>query len=1657
MKSNMIKMITMCMCMVVVGFAAQKGQEPVKVEQNTVIVKDQSYYDNLLNQMTNNNGDESKVVAEKANPDQAKIDYYIEQGIMRADASLNDPESCPPHADDRDTDVWLLMIDSYGDGWNGNQVCIGGSCAGLDSGSSGWASFGSLADGSYSVTCGGGSYMGEVSWEIQDCCYGVLLSGTCPYDGSLDLGAPPATCDDNEISLDLSGGSYCSEVSWDLSDGSSGSGCGTTDFCLADGDYTFNGYDSWGDGWNGNTATFTDADGNIVGSFAVEGSSGSWTITVPIPSCASGVYDCAGECDGAATEDCNGTCGGNGFLDCNGNCTTYDYWIGDGWCDSILACDEHGCDGGDCASDCAGTCNGDATEDCAGTCGGSATVDDCGECGGDGSSCSCDGEYLTVNMVDSWGDGWNGNNFCINDECATIESGASGSYTFCVDLSASNDVTCGGGSYQGEVSWTLNAEDGSEVLAGGAPYSSCLGDCGVGGCMDANADNYNADATYDDGSCNGYIGMDCDYFGYAGYILDCDAWYCVPSSWLGDGGCDSAYFACAELSCDGGDCEDCAGDCLGSAADDACGTCNGDCTESGGGCSDTDNGAVDTYGDGCAGYTQYPSWCGGYDDDDFNSGDMCCACGGGDITSGTISCGDGSCDCDGNVADCNGDCGGSAANDECGVCNGDNSSCADCCGVPNGAGDSCDGDCGACGASIPDGACDCDGNVTDCAGTCGGDAAEDNCGTCDSDSSNDCPQDCAGVFGGDSFTDCSGNCVDGWLMSYLGDGWCDGSDAPWGIDLSCYDCDNGDCSGDCGCEDDSSCLDDCGVPNGDNSSCADCAGTPNGDAELDYCGVCDGGNVANDCGDPCDDGSCDCAGVPGGDSFADCVGTCVAASYSSWIGDGYCDDGTYGIDYVSCGDFNCDNGDCGTELLEDGTCGTPDGGGSFADACADAGGFYCGDDESNWTWYSPDGCVPSNYICDGWDDCVDASDEAGCGRESNGDLSEKMRAEKAAHFAGLDSKVFIEDESRDDCGGTGPDVGCDGVCFSGLEDVGCGCGEDLNGDGCCGDESTDCSGTCGGTAIEDCSDDDCGGVGNWIGDGLCDGASQTYGYDLSCYDCDGGDCIDECGVCDGDSSSCADCCGEANGDNSSCGGSGDANGDGGLDVLDIVLTVSWILGSESADECDANEGDVDGNGTVNVLDVIASIDMILAGYTYGCTDATAPEYNADADADDGSCWTSCGGNLGWLADGWCDSGNNNAECAYDSGDCCESTCVSATYDCAASTGPCGADACLDPAGNNDNCPQPDCATSACGGWISNYTCEELVGYGYDCSLCEAEGACPEDAEGCAFDWSAYGAESCDAAWDSFGIDCATLEAVYGWNCLGCSCPGDADDGGEECVNDDSTADSWDYTCTMNGSSCYGGYYDDDDFDECSQCCACEGDASCDRGTAESKAKDLRINTDSGKKPFVVKSDANSSLGRETKTSSKFESKLQRAGSVKLIQTAEGLSYEADGFVGFEITLSHGADFEINVTKAGYIASSRTDGNTTKVLVVNNENSELFSSTGDFEIVDVIAGTTGGTALTADIIVGPKEFGLSGAYPNPFNPATSFELSMSQEGFVSVKVYNLMGQVVATLHEGNLTATSHSFTWNASDVASGMYFLKAETAVNVDIQKIMFMK
>ena len=64
---------------------------------------------------------------------------------------------------------------------------------------------------------------------------------------------------------------------------------------------------------------------------------------------------------------------------------------------------------------------------------------------------------------------------------------------------------------------------------------------------------------------------------------------------------------------------------------------------------------------------------------------------------------------------------------------------------------------------------------------------------------------------------------------------------------------------------------------------------------------------------------------------------------------------------------------------------------------------------------------------------------------------------------------------------------------------------------------------------------------------------------------------------------------------------------------------------------------------------------------------------------------------------------------------------------------------------------------------------------------QSEGNVNRDCSDCEFDFTNYGSECCDSAWDEYGIDCATLEANYSWDCSGCNCPGDGGTtGGDAC-------------------------------------------------------------------------------------------------------------------------------------------------------------------------------------------------------------------------------------------------------------------------------------
>ncbi|MBL6644898.1 MAG: hypothetical protein ISP55_00415 [Flavobacteriales bacterium] len=132
-----------------------------------------------------------------------------------------------------------------------------------------------------------------------------------------------------------------------------------------------------------------------------------------------------------------------------------------------------------------------------------------------------DDEMVFVNMTDTWGDGWNGNTYEIYADGVLIASGTlddsvtgtggtagganAGQDTICIPSGACYEVVSGGGSFLGEIGWTIVSAYTGAIIAGdedGGTASFYFGPTAeVCGCTDVTALNFDGDATVDDGSC----------------------------------------------------------------------------------------------------------------------------------------------------------------------------------------------------------------------------------------------------------------------------------------------------------------------------------------------------------------------------------------------------------------------------------------------------------------------------------------------------------------------------------------------------------------------------------------------------------------------------------------------------------------------------------------------------------------------------------------------------------------------------------------------------------------------------------------------------------------------------------------------------------------------------------------------------------------------------------------------------------------------------------------------------------------------------------------------------------------------------------------------------------------------------------------------------
>jgi hypothetical protein len=107
----------------------------------------------------------------------------------------------------------------------------------------------------------------------------------------------------------------------------------------------------------------------------------------------------------------------------------------------------------------------------------------------------------------------------------------------------------------------------------------------------------------------------------------------------------------------------------------------------------------------------------------------------------------------------------------------------------------------------------------------------------------------------------------------------------------------------------------------------------------------------------------------------------------------------------------------------------------------------------------------------------------------------------------------------------------------------------------------------------------------------------------------------------------------------------------------------------------------------------------------------------------------------------------------------------------------------------------------------------------------------------------------------------------------------------------------------------------------------------------------------------------------------------------------------------------------------------------------------------YSVADILAATS--VKPVDDVL--PEVFKLEQNYPNPFNPTTNIRYSIPTNGFVTLKVYDMVGQEVATLVNGQQDAGNYVADFNATNLANGTYFYTLKAGSFTETKKMMLIK
>ena len=141
-----------------------------------------------------------------------------------------------------------------------------------------------------------------------------------------------------------------------------------------------------------------------------------------------------------------------------------------------------------------------------------------------------------------------------------------------------------------------------------------------------------------------------------------------------------------------------------------------------------------------------------------------------------------------------------------------------------------------------------------------------------------------------------------------------------------------------------------------------------------------------------------------------------------------------------------------------------------------------------------------------------------------------------------------------------------------------------------------------------------------------------------------------------------------------------------------------------------------------------------------------------------------------------------------------------------------------------------------------------------------------------------------------------------------------------------------------------------------------------------------------------------------------------------------------------------------------------DSGATWTSLTTPDTTEVYDAVFTDEHTGYMVGS-GGTVLKYSLVTSigehqqsyPLQFVLHQNYPNPFNPATVIRYTLPVTSFVNLKVYNVLGQEVATLVNEEMKPGSYDVTWEASNLSSGVYFYRLAAGNFVNTKKLIVLE